>query len=230
MKKYLIVLLVCTVSLAQAQHKPFQFGIKVGGNLGWFGTSAEGYSSKDSPPGGSFGLLADFYIMENYSFTTGLEALYLNSKLKYPHVYNPPNGGAAVSGELLRFYKARYIQIPLLFTMKTNEIAKLRFFGQIGLGLGILVKATAEDEFTSKYGVTFEKETKDIYSEMNFYRTSFILGAGLEIPLHKSTHIRTGVKYDNCFLNVLKGDNAVDPSVENQALNHFFELYAAIIF
>ena len=168
--------------------------------------------------------------MENYSITSGFDVLYLNGKLTYPHIYRPDNGGSTHEGELERRYATTYIELPILLTMKTNEIGKFRYFGQLGVGLGVLLSAKSEDVFTSRFGIPFEKTKENIYDEMAFYRTSFILGGGLEIPLHKSTCIRTGFKYDNCFLNVLRDKNTLYPERDNQAVNHFFELYAAIIF
>jgi len=65
---------------------------------------------------------------------------------------------------------------------------------------------------------------------MRFMRASLILGAGVEIPLHGDTYLRTGIKYDNAFSNVLKGDNALNPDEKNQARNNFIELNLAILF
>lgn len=230
MKKYFVIAFIFMACIAQAQHKSFQFGIKAGGNLGWFATNAEGYSSKGSHPGGSWGLITDILINENYAFSTGLDVLYLNGKLKYPDTQTSNNGTTLLDGEMERYFRTRYIQIPLVITMKTNEIGQVRYFGQIGAGLGILIAAKGDEVFTSKYGIPFPKETRNIYDEMAFYRTSFILGAGIEFPLFQSTYLRTGIKYDNCFLDVFKGNNARYPSVKNQALNQFFELNIAIIF
>jgi len=120
-------------------------------------------------------------------------------------------------------YNTRYLQVPISFTMKTNEIKeKFKIYGQIGYGLGFLLRAKAEDVFTPDKGETIS-ENSNITDELTFTRSSLILAAGVEIPIHESTYIRTGFKFDNCFVNMFKGDQI-------NARNNFIEFSAAVIF
>ena len=225
-----VVLFLLCLSYLPAQNKPFQFGFKGSFNLGWLSSSNEDYHNEGLHPGGSWGFAADFFIMENYSFTTGFDMLYLNGKMEYPEYYftnaymNPENG------TITRKYKTQYIKIPLLFTMKTNDIKKLRYYGQIGFGLAFQVSAKSEDIISSNSGNDPYTESQNIYSDMRFTRESFILGAGVEIPLHKSTYVRTGITFDNAFLNVLKGNNSVDPDQKHNGRNSFIDVSASLFF
>lgn len=219
--KILFVIAIISSLGLQGQHKPFQFGFKGGVNIGWIKTDAEGYENDGARVGGSWGFVADFYMMENYAFTTGFDILYLNGKLIYPTVYEDTDG-ISHEGTLHRTLKTRYLQVPISFTMKTNDIKdKFRIYGQIGYGLGFLLSAKSEDEFTSAKGEHFS-DTKEVYDELTFTRSSLILGIGVEVPIHKSTYIRAGFKFDNCFLNIYKGDNKVR--------NNLFDFNLAIIF
>lgn len=226
MKRILTIFFI-TISLSLiAQQKPFQFGIKAGPNMGWFSTSADNYHNKGVDFGGSWGFIADFFIMENYSFVTGFDIVYLNGTMSYPDEY----GVDKISGNLERRYRTQYIKIPLIFTMKTNEINGVKYYGQVGFGLSILFAAKAKDEFTPDDGENITTPKHNIYDELLPTRESIILGAGMEIPLHGSTIIRVGLVYDNAFINILRGFNSVDTSTKNNGRNSFISLDIGILF
>ena len=228
-KKLLFVIFIAFSLNLTAQHKPFQFGFKAGPNIGWFSTSSDNYSNVGTDFGGSWGFIADFFIMENYSFTTGFDVLYLNGTMEYPsygdQILFPPKQGL-----LKRRYRTKYVKLPFIFTMKTNKIKKVRYYAQIGFGLSILLTAKANDEFTPDNGDDKITDSSNIYDELCFTRESLILGAGIEIPLQGSTFMRVGLVYDNAFVNILKGDNAVDSSVKNNGRNCFLGLDVSILF
>lgn len=225
MKKILILFIVAISLSLTAQDKPFQFGIKAGPNFGWFSASADNYSNSGIHFGGSWGFIADFHIMENYSFVTGFDVLYLNGTLSYPDVYSD-----TIIGSNKRNYRTQYVKIPLLFTMKTNEINGMKFYGQVGFGFSILFAAKAKDDFTGDNGEYFVTPKHNIYDEMLPTRESLILGGGVEIPLQGSTIIRIGITYDNAIANILRGYNRVDTSNKNNGRNNFIALDIGVLF
>ena len=229
MKKIILIsFLLCSASIF-AQHKPFQFGFKGAANIGWFGTDVSGYHNEAVEFGGSWGFVADIYLMENYAFTTGFDVLFLNGSMTYPYAMQDTTD-LPILGQMASSFKTKYIEIPLIFTMRTNEIGKIKIFGQMGFGMAFLLNAKANNSFTSDNGQI--KDTEEGV-ESDIFRTtrkSFIIGAGVEIPLDGSTFIRTGIKYDNAFINVLKGNNVADQSIENNARNNFIEFNVCVIF
>lgn len=230
MRKILISLILLVSVSLQAQHKPFQFGFKVGANLGWFNSNEDNYVNKGVQFGGAWGFVADIYMMENYSFTTGFDMVFLNGKMEYHDAITLQANNQLTPGVMTRKYKTKYIEVPLVFTMKTNEIKGLRYYGQIGFGLGFRLSAKGEDSFLPESSYPVETQNHDVTGDTRFTRESLILGAGVEIPLHGDTYLRTGLKYDNAFLNILKGNNGANPEEKNSARNHFLELNLAIIF
>jgi len=224
--KIAVLLLFILFSVqSMAQHKPFQFGFSGGANIGWWATDADGYSNKGVQPGGSWGFVADFFMMEGYSFTTGFNVLYLNGEMSMPYTIDDQQGS------LNRIYKTQYVELPVIFTMKTNEIKeKFRIYGQIGFGLSFLTKAKGIDTFSPAIGGNSVESEKNIYDELALTRESLILGAGIEVPIHESTYARLGLKFDNAFVNVLKGYNTVNSSIKNNGRNSLIELNVAIIF
>jgi len=226
MKKLLPILLFFVTISVQAQHKPFQFGFQGAVNLGWFKTDINNFNNEGAQFGGSWGFIADVFLMENYSFTSGFNVLYLNAEGSYQDSISITNAesGKIIHGTVTQKIKSKYIQIPFIFTMKTNNIKdKFRIYGQIGYGLGILLKTKQDYTFNADDG-TYSKEEKDSsYDGLKSTRHSLIIGLGIEIPLHKSTYIRTGFKFDNCFADILQSD-------DYKVRSNLIEFGAAVIF
>ena len=198
--------------------------------MGWFASDAQGYSNEGTEFGGSWGFTADIFLMDNYSFTSGFDVVYLNSSISYPDHKPHEILAVMVPGTSTRKYKTKYIEIPLIFTMKTNDIGKLRYYAQIGFGMGFLLSAKADETFIADDGSMQTTETVNAYDDLKFTRESFIIGAGIEIPIQGSTYVRTGLKFDNAFVNVLEGNNNIDNSQKNNGRNSFIELNASIFF
>ena len=230
MKKVLFLIFVLLSINISAQNKPFQFGFKAGPNIGWYNTTADDYSNDGINFGGSWGFIADIFIMENYSFTTGFDVLYLNGTMKYPSVYQEENSSIIQTGNLKRNFKTKYVKLPFIFTMKTNKIKKLRYYGQIGFGLGILLTAKANDKFTPDGGGNVIDDDHNIYDELRFTRESLIIGAGVELPLQGSTYVRAGLVFDNAFVNIIKGYNTVNTSNKNNGRNSFLAVEISLLF
>ena len=227
MKKTIIIIffLVFTIFVKDSlsQNKPFLFGFNVAPNIGWMKPDATGYKNDGTKTGFSWGFTTQFYLMENYFIVTGFDVNY------YPHTIIDAQDSSLINGTLYRNYKLKYVKIPLELKMMTKEFGKARFFGKIGLGTSFLIDADAKDEFNSaKTGI--EKSEKDIQSEVKILRESLILGFGVDYNLGGSTILTVGLTFDNGFIDVLKDQNTIDPSIKNNAINNFVELNIGILF
>jgi len=88
MKKKIMLaalLLVFTAPLLLSQNKAFQFGFKVGPNIGWIKPDAEGYERLGVDAGFAWGFVAEVFLLENYAMNTGFDVVYLNGSFSYPH-------------------------------------------------------------------------------------------------------------------------------------------------
>ncbi|MFO8129195.1 MAG: porin family protein [Bacteroidales bacterium] len=231
MKKAALVLILGGVLFtlnARAQQKPFVFGFRFAPNVGWNKSETKEYNRDGMQPGFSWGFVAEFYLMENYAITTGFDIVYLYTRMSYPHEVQIDNS-TSPEGILNRKYKLKYIEIPLILKMRTNEFGKFRFYGQVGLGTSFLLGAKADDEFS--YGTEKITEEKvDIYDDVGFIRESLIIGAGTEFMVSGSTVINLGVKFDNGFLNILNDNNPARPGLEPKAINNYLELNLGVVF
>jgi len=223
MRKYFFTFILFTATLSlSAQHKPYQFGFKLSGNIGWYNSYEDNYQSNGIKAGFSWGFVSDIFLMENYSIITGVEMLFLNGTLNYPYATFENND--SINGTMSNKFNNKYLEIPVVFTMKTNEIKGLRYFGQIGAGLGILLNAKEEGTFN---GETLKSINSDMF---RLFRGSFIIGAGVEYPIDGSTYLRVGLQYNNNFNNILKGNNTLYTSIKNEGRVDYLELNVNILF
>lgn len=227
-RKFLLSILFLLVFLSSsAQYKPMLFGLRAGGSLDWMKPDAEHYVYEGIRPGFSWGFIADFYLMDNYSVLTGFNVQYLYGKLSYPHA--EVIDGDTLTGSLLRNYNLQYIQVPVTFKMQAEVSEKLRLYGKIGLGTAFRLRAKAEDTFQTS-GTGDIESRKDISDEIAFIRESFIIGGGAAITLKGSTALMIDLTFDNGFVNILKGENTADPEVKPKAIMNMVELGVGVVF
>jgi hypothetical protein len=227
-KKILISgLLLLSCLAVTAQYKPMLFGLRAGGSIDWMKPDAEQYSNEGIRMGFSWGFIADFYVMENYSVLTGFNVQYLYGKLRFPHTEIIE--GDTLSGNLTRKYNLQYIQVPIAFKMQAEVSEKLRLFGKIGLGTAFRLRAKAEDEFTPEGSGPIESK-KDISEEIALIRESFLIGGGASITLSGSTALLLELTFDNGFVDILKGQNSMNPEIKQKSVLNLVELGVGIVF
>jgi len=228
MKKLFIVIIIAFVFIStglKAQDKPFVFGFKVAPNIGWMNPSSDDYESDGSKFGFSWGLLAEFHLMENYSINSGINILFQNGKLNYVDDLVAYGG----LGELFRTYNFKYIEVPLTLKMKTNEMYGMRFFGVFGFGANFLLSAKAKDRFLPDDGGAEVKDEMDFKSNIKSVRASMIVGIGAEINMDGVTKLVAGINFDNGITDVLKNQN-IATNVNHKSINNFLEFYVGILF
>ncbi|HOI87101.1 MAG TPA: outer membrane beta-barrel protein [Lentimicrobium sp.] len=232
MKRYrqiILIALLCFFAGAPsvyAQYKSVVMGARVSPNFGWFRVDTDDYNSEGIVPGIGWGLTADFYFAENYAIASGFNVNFINAKLSYPDVQ------AFQDGIMTRKYRLKYIEIPVLVKMKTNDIGDFRFFGQLGLQPGVRIASKGKDSFTSNAKPIFTSKTDwhGIDSETNLFRISMVVGAGIEYPIDNSTALVAGINFVNGLSDVLKGKNALDNSIKHKAIPNMLELSVGIVF
>ncbi len=229
MKKLFIIsvlVFIFTNSSIKAQEKPFVFGFKVAPNIGWMNPSSEGYETDGSKFGFSWGLLAEFYLMENYSINTGLNILFQNGTLNYEDDLVAYGG----VGELSRTYNFKYIELPFTLKMKINEISGVRFFGVFGFGANILLSAKVKDKFVLEGGIFEDKDEKDFKNNLKSMRVSMIVGIGAEFNVDGVTKLLAGINFNNGITDVLKNQNNYHSDINHKSINNYLEFYIGILF
>ncbi len=225
----LIFLLLTGTGISQV--KPFRFGVRVAPSLDWLSPDSKDYKNEATPLGFSWGFMADITLTENYFIRTGFSLDYLNGKLSYPHqVLVDEVTNSFATGTLYRKYNLRYLEIPLVLKMRTNKFGSTAFFGEIGFGASMNLKAKGKDEFEPDDGSSPMESEGDIKDEIKFFKGSMIVGAGLEYFIDESTSIVTSVTFNNGLTNILDGKNDIDASITERATMYYFQLNIGILF
>ncbi|MBE0661879.1 MAG: PorT family protein [Bacteroidales bacterium] len=229
----LILFIVSFTNLQQVQSqnttnqtrelKPV-FGFRMAPNVGWIRGDEASYENDGATVGFSWGFIAEFPAAENYSFATGFNILFNGGKLKYPHQIQ-----GLGDGSLARKYNLKYLELPMMLKLRTTDRGGPIFYGQIGLGLGVLLDARGTDVFTYSGG-TSEFDKEKISEEIRLFRTALLFGLGVEYPLGPSLKAIGGLALNNGFSDILKGSNLVDSSVSHKAFANFIELNIGLLF
>ncbi len=226
-----LILFVMLAGKGYAQVKAFQFGFKVGPNIGWVKPDATDYERMGTLAGFNWGFKGEAFLMENYFFSTGFNVIYLNGGYSYPDQRQLTTGsGPMTIGTLDRELHTQYLQIPALLKMKTNEIGGLRIYGEVGFGMAFLLRAKADDMFRPEQGAAITDKRKDVQKQLRATRESLLIGAGVEIPIGGSTFITAGLLFDNGFIDILKDQNSIDPTVTKDGITNFIELQISLLF
>lgn len=199
----LTILLGFTVS-SQVDNRPFQFGIQLTPNIGWLSPDTKGYSGDGVQAGFAWGFVSDIAIARNYYFNTGFDLNYLNGKLSFDT--QVISNGDTTLGIMHRKYSMRYLEIPLMFKMKTNTFGVYRFWANIGFVAGINIKAKTSDNYVPKNGKVINAED-DAFDDIATARLALQFGGGIDYLIDKSTFLFFSLNYNNGLTNVLNGNN-----------------------
>jgi hypothetical protein len=242
MKKInILILLSMLTSLSFAQTtttttNKFRLGFKVSPNVSWLASDNSNMTVGDKSLQFGYGLNFDIFFAENYAIGTGFNINNTGGKYSYFAEYTgddfDANGAALPNmkqvGLISRDLRLQYLQIPLTFKMKTNEIGYITYWGQFGLGLNMNLKALSNDEIdyisyqdkNSFEWITSNRETStlesnDIKNEINIFSSNLIFAAGIEYNLSGNTSILAGLTFQNGFTDVLKGNGVSKDSERN---------------
>lgn len=222
MKKTIGLLMTTILALSSysqdesASEPNFQLGVQVSPNMSWFSPDSEGLEKEGAKIGFSFGLIADFNISKNYSFSTGINVLNMGGEIDYPDRKDVNSDNNLVGGRTTADIRMSYIQVPLTLKLKTNQIGYMTYYARLGFGLAVNYKAEADEEFNFPNATgTINNEAVDYADEISLVRTSLILNLGAEYNLSGNTSVIFGVTYDNGINNILSEDIYEEDQNEN---------------
>lgn len=256
--------MMCTVFSAIAQDEDFRIGFKFSPNISWMRPDAKEITSNGQVIRFGFGLNLDKLFSTNYAFGTGINVAQSGGELVY--LEKKTKNGKDVLLERNRVYKIQYAEIPLTLKLRTNEIGYITYWGQFGIGLGFNIRSKGNDEvnythvdldttvtgdspdWTTTESMSgydsFSEEDVDIKEDINIFRTSMIIGLGIEYNISGTTSLLVGVTFNNGFSNVLSnkgvktdsGDSPIFDDDENpleyklKAVNNYIELNLGVLF
>lgn len=222
----IFLMLIGTKINAQESAQKFQFGVKAAPSISWLSPETKSYKSDGTQIGFAWGFITDVNLMGNYFISTGFSVDYLKGKLKFPSEMKIND--VDTPGTMLREYRMRFLEFPLLFKMKTNQFGDYRFYGQMGFVCGINIKSRSSDVFLPMTGPSVSDEL-DMYDDTSFGRINLSVGGGAEYRIDNSTSIFFGLQFHNGLTDVLTGKN---PStfLPEKAIPNALELSLGVMF
>ncbi len=176
-----------------------------------------------------FGLAVDKMFTDRYAIGTGFNIVRMGGGLKYFQETNAKDAGITslndttiVIVDKTRNYDMQFFEVPLTLKLRTNEIGYITYWAQMGLGLGIRIKASADDEndvVMKQNGESFESDNStrdgevndiDVNDAISVFRLGFIVAGGIEYNLSGNTSLVAGVGYNNGLNNILKSKAVAD--------------------
>lgn len=176
--------------------RKFRIGLQFNPSISWLQTNTVGYNNDGTKLGFSYGLSLEYFMSKNYLFSSGFNILNTGGSLSY----------GASPLEINEKFKIKYIEIPLLLKLRTNEIGYLTYYGQFGFNAGF--NFNSKSKYKNLSGVsstTSVGTTEDRYDdvETSFLNLSLVIGAGVEYNLSGNTTLALGITYNNGFINQL---------------------------
>ncbi len=199
MKKILIASLLTIFSFSGFAQ--VSGGLFAGPNLSWFGVDSKIQSSEEVRLGYTFGAMADFHVFDNFLFTAAVKYNDLGGTMKYEngaivHLYDEAIPTLELIGEGEKVnYNLQYLEIPVGFKGKTNEIGFMSYYMKAGVSPMIRLKGKADIKAGSND--LFTKNT-------GMFNFNWFMGAGFEFALSGNTRFITEIVYTGGMLGFVK--------------------------
>ena len=135
-------------------------------------------------------------------------------------------------------YKTRYIEIPALVRLRTDEFGYNRVYFEVGFALDFLWRGRADinqNIFTNAQGGNDDRNINKNRADFNepesvvneddvlFMRIPIIAGAGWEYALSQNTVFFAGLRYNAGLLNIMRANNT-------KAFNNYLALNIGVMF
>lgn len=206
MKKQIITLTFLLI--AATGFSQISGGLFAGPNLSWFGVESKMQSNDGVRLGYTFGAMADFPITENFSFNLAVKYNDIGGTIKYGNgamAYLPDiDSLTPVNAEENMKYNLSYLDLPIGFKGKTNEIGFMSYFMKAGVTPMIRLKG--------KVDVT--ADSNDLFTEqLGLFNMSWFMGAGFEWSLTGNTRFFTEVVYNGGIFDFIKKNDITNKNI-----------------
>lgn len=213
---------------AYSQSSKWKIGLRFDPNITWY-KPENNITNTGAKMRFGFGLAIDKMFTDRYAIGTGFNIVRMGGGLNYFQETNAEAAGitnlpdtTVIIVDKTRTYDMQFFEVPLTLKLRTNEIGYITYWAQMGLGLGVRIKATADDQndvVMKQNGAGFENDNAsrdgevndiDVNDAINAFRLGFIVAGGIEYNLSGNTCLVAGVGYNNGLNNILKSKAVSD--------------------
>lgn len=190
----------------------FRLGLQIEPLLSWGNAKDNTIMSSGVKFGYGGGIMGDFFFSRNYALNIGLSFINEGANITYDSLTAfkiSPKIDSFARGTKVN-YKLQYVEVPVDFKLKTDQIGYLSYFGQFGAMLSADIGTKAD--FTSPVSSQDLSDQK-LSDNINLFNVGLLIGLGLEYNISGHTNLMAGLTYVNNFTN-FTGKPA------NAAVNH----------
>ena len=224
---------------ARYEEPKFRMGLHLLPSIAWLDARDGSTVSDGSISRFGFGFTADIMFADNYAIGTGVNVFRNGGKLTTIErltgdPLDPANDTTQFVVQRERTLTQHWVELPVSFKFRTREIGHITYWGQFGLGLGLNLRATADDRVQYRFrndplvitGSTWvedletgEIEYQDVpvEDEVALMRAAMIVGLGIEYNLSGKTALLLGATFNNGLFNVANNRN-FGPTLDEEHL------------
>jgi len=215
MKKYIIVFsFLSFITNSFSQNSDFRFGLEFTNGLSFVNSDNTDITDTKIGYGFNYGLIADYYFGDNYGVGSGLQVSHVRfSRKNSPYVLESLGSDYAILNNLelgqKEIYKINYLDIPVSFKLRTNEIGYFRYFGEFGVVNSFRIRSRLNIDGSEIENITLNKKDENLNDvKSNLYNASLKVGGGFEYTFSDKTALLVELSFNNGFINILKdGDD-----------------------
>ena len=189
------------------------FGITFGQSFDWMYDHTEGYEKNGVVIGLRYGLNLNVNLTrrKSFYFSTGFFVEHRGGKMEF--LDNIPFGTYFIADSTLtqRTYRATYLTIPTMITLKTNSINNFFICGNAGLLHSLNLKASNIDSYL--IGEETWSRQRVPSEEVALLRESFIAGLGFEYSVTRNMRAGLMINYIQGITNYFKGKGKAQNSL-----------------
>ena len=224
---------------ARYEEPKFRMGLHLLPSIAWLDARDGSTVSEGSIGRFGFGFTADIMFADNYAIGTGVNVFRNGGKLTTIErltgdPLDPANDTTQFVVQRERTLTQHWVELPVSFKFRTREIGHITYLGQFGLGLGLNLRATADDRVRYRFRndplvITGSEWVEDLVSgeieyqdvpvedEVALMRAAMIVGLGIEYNLSGKTALLLGATFNNGLFNVANNRN-FGPTLDEEHL------------
>ena len=122
-----------------AQSQGYHLGLQLAPNVSMAQPRELSHAAVQSEAHFGYGFVFDAMFTEKYAIGTGVNVFYNGGITQHVAFQEDENGLSIAAVQLVQ--KQQYVEIPLTFKMRTNEIGYTTYFGQFGVGFALNVRS-----------------------------------------------------------------------------------------
>jgi hypothetical protein len=206
----LLFAIVPALALVAQDTPGFRFGLTVAPNTASFRVQSDELKADGTRTSWSYGALGDFRLGQgdHWAIHSGLLITNIGGGILLDANVDRGTGPTIVTGHL--DLRMTYLEIPLALKFRTTTPGPWDVYALAGGSGAFVLKSRADGMRTlateGTTGTTTTYDNTSIDSDIAFFKTSVIVGAGVEYSLPAGTTLFAGIRYSAALSNTLGTD------------------------